>query len=228
MKVDPLINNNLSQVLATKLEEMILERKIKPGEKLPSESKLCELFGVSRTIVREALTCLRERDLIDIKPGIGGIVVKPKGRSLGAMVQRLINLTDVSYKDVYDMRIVLETAACKLAALNRTEEDIEQLSTILKKMESSLGQKQWSMYEMEFHLTIAKLSKNNLYPIIIDQIADILEDFFERSKREESFKDHQEILKAIKSGDPEKAYSTMLKHLSFDLNSEYYKALTEA
>ena len=229
MNIKTLSKSNLSQVLAAKLEKMIIEKQIKAGELLPSASELCDLYGVSRTIVREALVSLQERGLVDVKTGVGATVVRPNGNTLGETVKRLVSLSIVSYRDVYDLRIILETTACKLAALTRTKEDIKQLLNILEKMKASPGQKQWTEYELEFHFAIAKISGNNLFSIIISQLSDTLEDFFNLtySNREEAFNDHKEIFEAIETGNPDKAYQVMLKHLSFDLKSKQYKALTE-
>ena len=72
---DKAVNGTLSQDVVAQLSRMILDGSIKKGEMLPSESKLCELFSVSRTTVRSALAVLSQRRIISTQHGKGSVVI---------------------------------------------------------------------------------------------------------------------------------------------------------
>src|SRR5690554_5213874 len=107
---------NLSETIADKIEEMILDNTLKEGHKFPPETELAEYFGVSRNILREAMRGLKERGLIRVHSGKGVFVTRPKGKVLGDTFTRFIKLTDISLKNVYEFRSALEVSVCGLAA----------------------------------------------------------------------------------------------------------------
>jgi GntR family transcriptional repressor for pyruvate dehydrogenase complex len=216
-----IIKKSLSDTIVEKLEQMILENSFQVGERLPSEEKLAESFGVSRTILREAVKTLKERGLVDVKVGDGIYVAKPKKRILSDMVNRLVRLSDISMEEVYDFRRVLEVASCGLAAQNATEEELAALDEIVTEMEKSISRKKrWVELELQFHLQIAQASHNKLFYYIISPLADLLVSAFtkgfSRNAPEgtlEGITGHRSIIQSIRKRDCESAEKAMLRHL---------------
>jgi DNA-binding FadR family transcriptional regulator len=216
-----IIKKSLSETIAEKLEQMILEETFRIGERLPSEEKLAESFGASRTIVREAVKTLKERGLVAVKVGDGIYVAKPKKRMLSEMVNRLVRLSDISMEEVYDFRRVLEVAASGLAAENASEEEIAALEDIVAEMEKSTSRKQrWVELELQFHTHIAQASHNKLFSYIASPLADLLVSAFAKGFSSnklagtlEGITGHRTIIESIRKRDRQSAEKAMLQHL---------------
>jgi GntR family transcriptional repressor for pyruvate dehydrogenase complex len=119
----------LSKTVASSIEEAIRSKKIIKGNKLPSESELCEQFGVSRTALREALRMLSARDLITIVKGKGIYVKGPSADTVTRPLHMFLQMKgEHNYvRDVIRARQIIEPAIAAEAAKNRTEEDIDRL-----------------------------------------------------------------------------------------------------
>ena len=121
----------------TQIREAILSGIFKRGEKLPSEAELAENFAVSRTTVREALRSLAAAGLIFKVPGASGgsfvqvIDYRALGAVLGDSIVNTLRLGTVEYDEVAQVRYLLEVPSAKLAATNRSEEDVETLWSIV-------------------------------------------------------------------------------------------------
>lgn len=216
-KSQKLNKNNLSEMVTGKLEDMILDGILKVGEKLPSEKEVAEFFGVSRNSVREAFVSLRERGLIEVKPGLGAFVIEPEGK-LGDVVHRLVRLSSITKQDIYEVRRCIEVSAAGYAAVRADNDDIEKINLITRKMKNIKDISDWQEAEINFHITIAEISQNPLYYLLIKDIYDILSDFFKeiysKKKDIDTYKDHIYIVEAIKSGDKKAAQQAMLNHIS--------------
>ena len=120
--------------IATELQSQILQGKLKPGDRLPSERSLCRVFGVGRTTVREALKSLVVRGLVTRK-GRGVLVADPENLSpLGADLASLA--AQVSIRQLYEVRKLIEVRIAGWAALRATEEDVE---TIRRTIEAEIS-----------------------------------------------------------------------------------------
>ena len=116
-----IVRAKLSEQIADRLEDMILNEELEDSEKLPSEQTLAENFNVSKNVVRESLNTLKERGLVETRNGAGNYVTKPKADNLSDVISRMIVLDNIDYRQIYDTRIVLETSACRRAAMRITD-----------------------------------------------------------------------------------------------------------
>jgi GntR family transcriptional regulator, transcriptional repressor for pyruvate dehydrogenase complex len=135
----------------------------KPGEKLPSENQLCQMFGVSRTSIRSALQKASAYGIIEIRHGQGSFVLDyPKVDVLDG-IQLGMNMTDKEILDMLEFRETIEFKCIDLAVERATEEDVLSLEQALNKMiENKDDYKKYSLADFEFHLVFAKASKNNV------------------------------------------------------------------
>lgn len=99
--------DHLYEQVADLLEQQILNN-YEDGARLPSEQHLAEEYSVSRTIIRESLKLLKERGLIDSKTGSGSYVTRPEAQNIADVVYRIIQMDQIDYVSVFDMRMILE------------------------------------------------------------------------------------------------------------------------
>lgn len=213
----------LSVDIAGRLRKMIEDRQWVPEQQLPTELKLIEMFGVSRTVIREAIAALNADGLVESKHGRGVFVAK----HLPTRPFRLGN-NDISEIDhirqSLELRLGIETQAAALAATHRTDSELlaikDALDTINQLNTESVG---GAAEDFNFHLKIAEATHNSyivdfmnfLGTNIIPRVVLRLEFGSERDAFFEELIDHHvAIYDAIKAKDPEAASAAMRVHLS--------------
>jgi len=215
--------STLSQEVQNRIEQAIIEKKYLPGEKLPTEHELCDMFGVSRTALREALNRLRAKGLIRVKRGSGIYIEDYSPQNIIKPMRLYLELNfDKNYiLHIIEVRKFLEPQIAKLAARHRTDEDIAALRRNLEKFKAlptGNFQREGEL-DGEFHLIIAKASRNPIIPIIVDPIFQIMPKIrilvyaeIEVAKSA-AMEYHQKIFDSIVNQDAQKAYEYMTEHL---------------
>lgn len=214
----------LYERVVEKVLELISSGAWKPGYRLPPERELSEAFGVSRTVVREAVKALEARGVLESTTGSGVSVrladFNMVSRSLETYMQ-LANRDDFEIR-LNEVRRVLEVEMVALAASRITEEQRTQLRQICKKMrETGNTAKQMAELDFRLHVTLAEATQNELFKVLLaplinqlrDQIILTWEDF--PRPVELVFEQHEAIVSAVESGDAEAARQAMTKHLIF-------------
>ncbi|RCW37355.1 FadR/GntR family transcriptional regulator [Marinilabilia salmonicolor] len=168
----------LSQKIERKVEEAIRQKKLLSGAKLPSEKELCELFGVSRTALREALRRLNARGLIEIKKGSGMYVSEIK---IEDAIKSLNLYYDLSFdsdliSQIIDVRRIFEPQISRLAARNRTDEDIKILEQVIEELETCDPDNTQQEVDTinRFHMSLAKATGNPIIIISLEPIYSLL------------------------------------------------------
>ncbi|MFO1061962.1 MAG: FadR/GntR family transcriptional regulator [Dongiaceae bacterium] len=151
--------------LGDRLYEQILDRIVSGalpvGEKLPSESQLCELFGVSRPVVREALSRLQADGVVVSRHGSGSFVQRRPNQAF-AQLAPMGSIADVMR--CLEFRIALEGEAAFLAAERRTEADLARLEQALADLDAVIARGEvGSAADRSFHVAIAEASQNRLF-----------------------------------------------------------------
>ena len=212
----------LSKKVAAGIEEAISSGRILTGSKLPTELELCQQFGVSRTSVREALSMLSAKGLISIEKGRGIFVAQVSSKNVsGQMRSYLFNRLGVnSVLEILDARLVIEPEFARYAAINHNDDDIKIIEEDLQKLISFEGDpKIMAGYDMNFHINIAKATRNNLLPLVLKPIFRLMPDIKEKilsdvpDAHDSASIWHQKIFDAIKERDAGKAYESMQTHL---------------
>lgn len=211
--------SKLSEQIADLLEEEILTGG-KIGERLPSEQQLAERFEASRTVVREALKILRARGLIDSRTGSGAYTTRPDVQDLSHMLSRIILMDkQIDYRSIYDVRICLETAAARSAALHADEFDFDQLEDILDRLKNyNLGVLERRDLDFGFHQALAQFSGNPLLALLVETMANVFKDvikigIFIEGGIDDAILRHQRILDALRKRDADLAEQMMFEHL---------------
>ena len=219
-KVDYTITKtNLYEQIADVLEQAIIhsDRKV---TKLPSEQELSSRFNVSRTVIREALKVLKERGLIDSRNGGGSYISKPNTDTVSSVLNRIITIDNISNDDLHDMRLILETAAIRLAAVNISSAEIKHLEFILEQMaDETLPLEQRINYDADFHITIARSGGNILVGMFVEIMTILLKQYMLKGISgppgiKKTGVQHRKILDAVKDRNPKSAETAVYEHLT--------------
>ncbi|GAA4340894.1 FadR/GntR family transcriptional regulator [Variovorax defluvii] len=210
--------------LVDDLGEKIRNQQLRPGDKLPTESAIMQAYGVSRTVVREALSKLQAGGLVETRHGIGTFVLPP--RAAGMFRLEASDLaTSVDVLAVLELRISLETESAGLAAGRRTEAQLAALREALDDFERNVAEAGDTVApDFRFHMQIAQATGNPYFADIMSHLGtniiprtripairnhDPRGEYLSRVNRE-----HEEIYAAIARRDPESARAAMRIHLT--------------
>ena len=205
--------------LISQIGDLITRKRLQPGDKLPAERILAEKFGVSRRSVRVAILKLESYGILISKPQSGTFIANIGAVALNGMIEDIISLGLPNFKSLVETRILLELKAVSLAAMRRTDNDLERIKAALDAHETKLKSGEDAVQEdLLFHLAIAKASGNvTMNQIMIGITPQIIVDFKKYHTDYDDLDDlriseHTEIYEAIKTQDPQLAKSKMKEH----------------
>jgi GntR family transcriptional repressor for pyruvate dehydrogenase complex len=212
---------NLADQVAQQIQDLIATRQLRPDERLPSERELAERFGVSRTVIREAVRSLAAKGLLEVKSGSGMVISVPQPSSVAESMSLLLRLS--SEKDPYDyifeVRHVLEVEIAGLAAQRATIEDIGDLEALMQsQMENLDNLERAAEADVDFHAALANATHNILFSILLDSVAEILLEVRRMGLtlpdvRGKVLEQHKKIFECVKQSDAEGARQAMIFHL---------------
>lgn len=216
----PVSRVTLGEQVAAQLAEQISQGQWKPGDRLPSESALCAAMGIGRSTLREALKSLAFVGLVQMRPGEGTYVTDGTQVLAERISARGLLRTEKDLDDVSETRLILETEVAALAAERMEPADLDNLEEILTQMKRSLGGggREYAALDVEFHLAVAKCSKNRLLHKLLAPIRETLQEFIAKSQelpgiKESAYEHHAKIVAALRQRNPEKARRAMRAHL---------------
>jgi DNA-binding FadR family transcriptional regulator len=200
------------------LERAILEGRWAPGELLPSERELSADAGVSRSVVREAIGRLAGLGLVRSIHGAGTRVEAPNDRPIAAGYRRLLRRGEVDLRHLAAVRLPLETAIARLAAVHRRDEHLERLANAQEVLANArAGLEAHVGADLEFHAVLAEASGNPLFGIVLAPIQELLIESRRRTLGRHgagiAHRHHTAILEAVRAGDPGTAEHAMRQHL---------------
>jgi GntR family transcriptional repressor for pyruvate dehydrogenase complex len=212
----------LSDKVADAMLDTILNRGLRPGDPLPSERELGEQYGVSRTVIREAVRALTSRGVIDARAGRGLTVAKVAPETVSASMQLYLHGQDqIPYAKIHEVRTGIEIQIAGYAAERATDEEIEELSQLNEALNQAdeSDHEQLSILDVEFHRAIARMTHNELYLIMLDSIGPLMLEVRRATigapnGRAVAYDIHKKIVDAIASRDPDKARDAMQEHLA--------------
>lgn len=214
------VEKSLPQKIAEDIIAFILEENLKPGDKLPNETVLCQRLNVGRSSLREAMRALASRNIVTIRQGSGtyiasstGIVDDPLGLSFINNKKKLIH-------DLMEIRFLLEPSIAALAAMHADDTEIQKIYKLCDDVEELLkAHKDHSDKDIELHTAIALSSKNivvpRLVPVIFRSIPLLIESTG-NTLCNETIESHREIADAIAAHDAIRAHDAMYLHLVYN------------
>lgn len=211
-------DRELSVAAAKKLREMIIEKGLKAGDRLPNESELGKLYGVSRSTVREAVKLLIADNVVEIKRGKGTFVTNQPGVGKDPLGLEFANQSKL-LDNLMETRMMIEPQIAYLAAQRATRANIEKLARIMEKIKAAGSSKgNHTPYDVAFHKAVAECTQNDvLYRILPIICESIQEGYFETAdvpgSYERAIESHFNIYQAIVNKDSETAKNETKKHL---------------
>lgn len=209
-----------SDKIIEQIKMLISSGQLKPGDRLPSERKLSEKFGLGRGYVREALQKLEFYGILRTLPQSGTVVAGLGVAALEGLINDVLQLNNSDFHSMIETRVILEINASKLAAqraepleLSKIEEALEAFKFKVEAGEEGVEE------DLMFHLKIAEASKNtvlkSLFLIIVPDLIKYTKDLHlcADGRSMEALKEHEEIFNHIRNKDPEAAGKAMKNHL---------------
>lgn len=231
MKAAPLQQRRLADDIVERIETLILEGTLKPGERLPAERTLAEEFGVSRPSLREALQKLAARGLLTSRHGGGTFVADTLGSSFRDPLVELLEKNPEAHRDLLEFRHTLEGSCAYYAALRATAPDRERLSAAFDKLAEchaharGVNSSEEGAADAQFHLAIAEASHNAVLLHTIRSLFELLEHnvvtniggmYAHCSEvRETLMQQHRDLYRAIMEGRADDARALSNRHLHY-------------
>lgn len=195
---------------------------VEPGTQLPTERELCEQLGVGRSTLREALGSLSFIGVIETRQGAGTFVSKPNDQVSDRLFGLGLMFNRVKVNEVIEARRSLEIEVVRIAAQRYTESDRSTLTKIMAEMSrsaksTSIGNP--AQYDLQFHVALARASQNSVFVHMINGLRSLLVIWMDKAVNdpkvaEKAVREHNKILDAVFSKDPERAAECMSTHLS--------------
>ncbi|RGP37499.1 FadR/GntR family transcriptional regulator [Pseudotabrizicola alkalilacus] len=204
--------------IAAQFARQIQEGDLKPGDKLPTENTMSKNFGVSRTVIREAIAQLRNEGMIETRQGVGAFVIDRPTRHIRLDDRRQMDTH--GFRDLFQLRVPLEIEAAGLAATYHRAEHLRQLDEALQRM-SVAGGDDGIVADLDFHRIIAAATGNDYFVqflgAVSDRILQTIVESRERTRLDEIVaivnREHTELRDAIAARDPVRARAAMRAHM---------------
>jgi GntR family transcriptional regulator, transcriptional repressor for pyruvate dehydrogenase complex len=227
LNLDPVDRTpRLSDVVSDRLLAAIRDAHLPPGAKLPSERELGDQFGVSRTVIREAVRHLAAKGILEVRSGSGATVARIDSSSVSdalALFLRRKGLLDP--RKIHEVRQTIELQTIRLATQRATDEDlIEIRSTHERLARAGTDPEAMAEADVAFHRAIAKVTKNELFLVLVDSISDVMMDVRratagQQGRFQAGLKQHERIVEAMERRDVDAAVSAMEDHLIDSLDA---------
>lgn len=208
-------------VIISQIRRLIVNGDLKPGDKLPSERKLSDSFGIGRTSIRDAIKKLEFFGVLKALPQSGTIVNGTDITVLEGLFTNIINLSEKDFFHLAETRVVLEKESARLAALRATEQDVEKIWEAFDAYKHQIeNNKLGTDEDFKFHLTIAEVSQN---PVIKSLMMIIIPDLLKvyrklnvcgEGRNHRALDEHLYVVNMIEKKDSEGAARMMGEHLN--------------
>ena len=215
-------HDRLCEQVARQVQEMILAGHLPEGSQLPSERELAERFGVSRTVIREAMKVLGERGLIEVMAGRGSFVTRLSTEAVSLYMGLLVKAREASPGLFHEVRTALEVAAAGHAATRITPEELAALRVVIEMIDDCLrrgSEEDYIAADLKLHALLAEASHNSLFRALLEPLRGAIADLrhltyavSDSPRRGQVF--HRLLLQAIERGDAVAAREVMQQHMA--------------
>ena len=222
----PVETKRASEMIYDQIRDQIISRELSPGDRLPGEKELMQLFRRSRPTIREALRMLEQNGFIRTIPGSGGAVVQEIDPArIEQLISDALQGALISLPEMAELRALCETAFAGWAAERRTQEELAELQGILEKMrDPDLDGSEFIALDPVFHRALAAAAHNKAAAIMNKVMAEINRSFLDKKvadmtegarkkMRKRICDQHEAVLKAVEAQDAEGARLAMEAHM---------------
>jgi GntR family transcriptional regulator, transcriptional repressor for pyruvate dehydrogenase complex len=218
----PVPNGRMSADIVDQVIDLIRARRLQPGDRLPPERQLTELFEVSRVTVRDALRVLEVLGLIEIRVGSSGgaFVTVPSPPAVGRSLNSLLMMRTFQARELAEARLVIELGVLALALGNITDDEIESLRLLCDESQSLLDKGEYNTeLSIAFHSQIARATKNAAVLLLSESfagplsLAAVREQEAKESRQRRTVEEHKALVEALAARDAAGAREILISHV---------------
>ena len=209
----------LPLLISKKLKEMIVEKNLKPGDRLPSEGELAVMFGVGRSTVREAVKLLIADNIVEIHRGRGTFITESPGLKNDPLGLHFANSNKL-LQNLLESRLLIEPQIARLAAQRATSENLYRLGQAIEEMETAerINGLEYPSRDVDFHTAVAECTQNDvlkrILPLICESIREgYLETMNVPGTHQRAIAAHIRIFEAIRDKNPDVAAEEARRHI---------------
>ena len=189
--------------IGRRLQRLVEEDGLKPGDRLPPERRLAALFGVSRNSVREAIKSLEQKGLLRSRPGAGTFIAAASQEDLATQLGEAFARERHRLEDIFELRLLLEPQIARLAASRVSPQALERLDALMEAYETALhdGRPVFGI-DQQLHDAIAAATGNQAIVRLMEQMHDVLSESRDEAlqspaRNRRALDDHRAILEAL-------------------------------
>lgn len=206
--------------------DLIKSGELKKGDKLPSERKLCEMLGVGRTSLKQAISSLSALGIIESLHGTGNYLTRGGNVDLVIPLTAQFFLGNCKVTDMVAIRYMIETQVALVAAGKISEQQLEALGAIVLRMKDLKDDSARVRINFEFHKFLVDILENELLSSIYDCISDMISHQVLLADGVNFYQNHLDLLEAFAARDAARAHSLMKVHFEAkyaDMQDNFFK-----
>jgi DNA-binding FadR family transcriptional regulator len=210
----------LSDDIVRQVEDLILNEELRVGDALPPERELAAQLEVSRNILREAISMLVQKGLLEVRPGSGTFVARPSAEFLRDSLDFFVRFHDTGLHDLIEARYALEVQIADLAAQRASEEALQFIDDCLRELELTVGDpERYIEADVCFHSALAQAAQNGILQLLLTSIRGALRQNIRvllghhPTAVEDAMRSHRLIARAVREHSAERARAAMQEHL---------------
>lgn len=216
-ELDPIAQTTMADIVEIRLREFLKKKSFKPGDSLPKELELAEALGVSRNVLREALSRLRMLGMVSTKKKVGMVLTRPDILGSFERVLDPLIIDSSTLQDIFEIRLTLEVGLADLLYLRKTKKDIDELEKIAKSQKSTSGEHIFRIKnEIAFHGKIYQMTGNNTLQRFQNMLLPVFGYIVTLEKELlVGTVTHVDLVNILKNGSKEEFRQGMLAHLQY-------------
>ena len=197
----------LPERIADHLQDEILDARLEPDHRLPTETDLAEKYDVSRTVIREAARLLVQRGLVTVKPGRGMVVAEFDGKFISEQFALLMTASHGTFDQLLELRLAVEAQMASQAAQLQKSDVLDAMQQTIDQGELAIGDRDaFLATDMGFHELLAQASANPFFVLVSKPINEFLRNHYGHrdsypSDPRRTLEEHREILRSIQKQD---------------------------
>lgn len=210
--------------IVRQIQAAIRDNELEEGDRLPTERELAETFGVSRSVVREAIKVLSAQGLVESRQGSGLYVRNRPIESVSRAIVLSVSPDLMSVDRLFEFRKLLEVDAARLAAMRASSEQIAALAAVLESYEPAPdGGPNWERFaavDNAIHAQIAEAAGNPYLTVMVESVRELMQDIVvliadHPGSIDDAMRHHRSIVNAIAQRDAERAAAEMDAHVGY-------------
>ncbi|MFT4094650.1 MAG: FCD domain-containing protein [Niabella sp.] len=215
--IKPINKQSMAEHVELSIQKYLRDNNFKLGDALPTELELATALGVSRNVVREALSKFKMMGIIDSKKKVGMVISNP---DIVGTIEKMLHpaiMDNSTLQDLFELRLALEMGIAELLFIHKTEKDIKELEEIVEREDKSIKGKGTFRIknEIAFHGKLYDISGNNTlrrFQLLLLPVFEYVIKL-EGNKLVSGAITHKDLVKILKSGTADDFKKGMLAHL---------------